>query len=149
MDVHSPKQRSFNMSRIRGKNTSPEMIVRRWLWKNGYRYRLHRKDLSGKPDIILPKYNAVLFIHGCFWHRHGCKATTTPSTNQEFWLKKFNDTITRDQRNIQALIENGWRVAIVWECVLKNKNTVQDSVTENITEWLHSNTTFMSIPNSP
>jgi DNA mismatch endonuclease, patch repair protein len=149
MDVHSPEQRSFNMSRIRGKDTGPEMIVRRWFWKNGYRYRLHRKDLPGKPDIILPKYHAVLFVHGCFWHRHGCKATTAPSTNQEFWLKKFNDTITRDNQNIQTLIENGWRVAIVWECVLKNKNTFQDSVTKNITEWLHSNTKFMSIPNSP
>jgi len=148
MDVHSPEQRSFNMSRIRGKNTRPEIMVRRWLWANGYRYRLHRKDLPGKPDIVLPKYRAAIFVHGCFWHRHGCKTTTTPSTNMEFWLKKFNDTINRDQLNIQTLLENGWRVGIVWECVLTGKNADLNIFTKHFREWVHSNTMLLSVPNS-
>lgn len=149
MDVHSPEQRSFNMSRIRGKDSCPEMMVRRCLWSNGYRYRLHSKDLPGKPDIVLPKYKAVIFVHGCFWHRHDCKATATPSTNQEFWLKKFADTITRDKRNTQKLFDCGWRVAIVWECVLRGKKELPDIIATELVDWLHSELKLLSIPSSP
>ncbi len=94
MDIHSPEQRSFNMSRIKGVNTRPEMLVRKLLWANGYRYRLHAKDLPGKPDIVFRGSKAAIFVHGCFWHRHGCRYTTMPSTRQEFWIKKFADNIT-------------------------------------------------------
>lgn len=122
MDVHSPVQRSFNMSRIRGKDTDPEMAVRRWLWANGYRYRLHRKDLPGQPDIVLPKYRAVILVHGCFWHRHGCKYTTWPATRREFWNLKFEENIDRDKRNQKQLIDAGWRALVLWECEIRNWN---------------------------
>jgi len=119
MDVHTPEQRSFNMSKIRGKDTRPEMMVRRWLWANGYRYRLHRKDLPGKPDIVLTKYHAAIFIHGCFWHRHGCRATSIPATQKDFWSLKFKENIDRDNRNQRKLIDGGWRVLTLWECEIK------------------------------
>lgn len=119
MDVHSPERRSFNMSRIRGKDTHPEMVVRRWLWGNGYRYRLHRKDLPGKPDITLPKYQSVIFIHGCFWHRHGCKYTTFPVTRKGFWERRFKENTERDKRNSEKLVDLGWRVLILWECEIR------------------------------
>lgn len=123
MDVHSPEQRSFNMSKIRGKDTRPEMMVRGWLWANGYRFRLHRKDLPGKPDIVLPKYRAVIFVHGCFWHRHGCRFTSTPSTRKDFWLAKFEKTIERDINSIKQLNELGWNtIIIIWECEINNWN---------------------------
>ncbi len=120
MDVHSPTQRSFNMSKIRGKDTRPEMVVRRWLWANGYRYRLHRKDLPGRPDIVLPKYHAVIFVHGCFWHRHGCKYSTFPSTRQNFWQTKFEGNVQRDKDNQARLTSQGWRVFVLWECEINS-----------------------------
>ena len=120
MDVHSPAQRSFNMSKIRGKDTRPEMVVRRWLWANGYRYRLHRKDLPGRPDIVLPKYHAVIFVHGCFWHRHGCKYSTFPSTRQNFWQTKFEGNVQRDKDNQARLTSQGWRVFVLWECEINS-----------------------------
>ncbi|NTV91801.1 MAG: DNA mismatch endonuclease Vsr [Chlorobiaceae bacterium] len=138
MDVHSPEQRSFNMSRIRGKNSRPEMIVRRWLWSNGYRYRLHSKDLPGKPDIVLPKYRSVIFIHGCFWHRHGCVFTTLPESRRDFWLAKFQDNVNRDKRNVAALLEKSWRVMVVWECCLRGKNEVSELVAGQISDFLNS-----------
>jgi DNA mismatch endonuclease (patch repair protein) len=95
------------------------MMVRGWLWANGYRYRLHRKDLPGKPDIVLPKYRAVIFVHGCFWHRHGCKQTTTPTTRGDFWKAKFKANVERDSKNLKDLKTAGWRVLVVWECELK------------------------------
>ena len=124
VDVHSPETRSFNMSRIRGKDTYPEMMVRKWLWTNGYRYRLHRKDLPGKPDIVLPKYHTVIFVHGCYWHRHGCKYTTTPVTRKEFWEAKFKENTNRDRRNRRQLNQAGWRVLVLWECEIDATNTV-------------------------
>lgn len=119
MDIHSPEQRSFNMSRIKGVNTRPEMLVRKLLWANGYRYRLHAKDLPGKPDIVFRGSKAAIFVHGCFWHRHGCRYTTMPSTRQEFWIKKFADSMERDKKNVQLLCEQGWRVLLLWECEIK------------------------------
>ena len=123
MDVHTPEQRSFNMSKIRGKDTRPEMMVRGWLWATGYRYRLHRKDLPGRPDIVLSKYRAVIFVHGCFWHRHGCKYTTFPGSRQEFWQAKFKGNVQRDKDSQTKLVSQGWRILVLWECEIKNWNT--------------------------
>ncbi len=121
MDVHSPEQRSYNMSRIKGKDTKPELLVRKWLWSRGYRYRLHRKDLPGKPDIVFPRHRKAVFVHGCFWHKHDCRYFKWPRTNREFWKKKINENVRRDQKNYQDLIADGWNYFIVWECELKNK----------------------------
>jgi len=120
-DRVSRKKRSEMMSRIRSKNTKPEILVRKWLHKQGFRFRLHQKDLPGKPDIVLPKYRTVIFVHGCFWHRHpGCKRTTTPSTNTEFWEEKFRKNVDRDVRNRETLEALGWKVIVVWECEVKD-----------------------------
>ena len=143
MDIHSPAKRSFNMSRIRGKNTRPEMTIRRWLWANGYRYRLHRKDLAGKPDIVLTRYKAVIFVHGCFWHRHGCKATTTPASRTDFWLTKFQENVNRDERNIQVLVKKGWRVMVIWECTLRGKTASLELIGNQISKFLVSDTCFI------
>lgn len=121
VDALSPAKRSWNMSRIQGKNTTPELQVRRLLYAMGYRYRLHRKDLPGKPDIVLPRYKAVIFVHGCFWHRHdGCKEASLPKTRTEFWEKKFEQNVARDKKDIETLHSLGWKVMVVWECELKN-----------------------------
>lgn len=109
------------MSRIRWKDTKPEMVVRSWLHKHGYRFRLHRKDLPGKPDIALTKYKTVIFVHGCFWHRHeGCKKCTTPKTRSAFWVEKFNKNIERDAIKADKLRALGWKVLVVWECEIYN-----------------------------
>lgn len=136
------------MSKVGQKDTGPEMMLRRSLHKIGLRYRLHDKKLPGSPDIVFPKFKAVVFIHGCFWHRHGCKATTTPKTNAEFWLKKFDDNITRDQRHTEALLDSGWRVGIIWECMLKGKGAAPDSIAVYVYDWLkkHKDSTSLSVP---
>ena len=146
MDVHSPEKRSFNMSRIKGKDTSPEMMIRRWLWSKGYRYRLHRKGLAGKPDIVLPRYAVAVFVHGCFWHRHGCRATTTPASRQEFWTAKFQENVKRDKRNVKDLMSNGWRVMIIWECGLRGNNADLDLVGHQTLDFLRSDTRFAESP---
>ena len=119
MDVHSPKQRSYNMSRIKGKNTKPELLVRKWLWSEGYRYRLHRKDLPGKPDIVFPGRKKAIFVHGCFWHKHDCKYFKWPRSNEEFWKEKINGNVSRDKKNYKSLQECGWDYFVLWECELK------------------------------
>ena len=117
------EQRSRNMSAIKSKNTKPEIAVRKLLHSMGYRFRLHRKDLPGSPDIVLPKYKTVIFVHGCFWHRHqNCKYASTPKTRQEFWNKKFNENINRDKINQENLSSKGWKIIIVWECEIKDKD---------------------------
>ena len=115
------EQRSRNMSAIKSKNTKPEIKVRKVLHSMGYRFRLHRKDLPGSPDIVLPKYKTVIFVHGCFWHRHeNCKYASTPKTRQEFWKNKFKANVKRDLE-IQEKIKNiGWQSVVIWECELKN-----------------------------
>jgi DNA mismatch endonuclease (patch repair protein) len=116
-DVHTPEQRSRNMAAIKGADTKPEMLVRRALYGLGYRYRLHRKDLPGKPDIVLPKLRTVIFVHGCFWHSHDCRwGRVIPKTRAEFWTEKRGGTVTRDDRKARALEELGWRVLTIWEC---------------------------------
>ena len=114
------EQRSRNMSAIKSKNTKPEIKVRKVLHSMGYRFRLHSKDLPGSPDIVLPKYKTVIFVHGCFWHRHeNCKYASTPKTRQEFWNKKFKENINRDNLNQANLSLKGWKIIIIWECQLK------------------------------
>ncbi len=142
MDVHSPEKRSFNMSRIKGKDTAPEMLIRRWLWTNGYRYRLHREALAGKPDIVLPRYRAAIFVHGCFWHRHGCQATTTPMTRPNFWTAKFQENVNRDKRNIEDLLNGGWRVMVIWECSLRGKTADLEQIGRQTSENLKSDICF-------
>lgn len=118
-DIVDKATRSRMMSNIRCKNTKPELIVRKYLHAAGFRYRLHVKDLPGKPDIVLPKYNTVIFIHGCFWHGHQCLLFKWPSTNVEFWLKKIERNRFLDNQSLVALQEKGWNVQIIWECEIR------------------------------
>ena len=120
MDVFSPEKRSQVMSRIRSKDTKPEKIIRSILHKLGFRFRINRKDLPGKPDIVLPKYRTVIFVHGCFWHQHeGCKIASKPKSNSEYWKTKFTKNIERDKKNQEELKLMGYRVIIIWECEAK------------------------------
>jgi DNA mismatch endonuclease (patch repair protein) len=119
-DVHTTAQRSYNMSRIKGTNTKPEMLVRKFLHANGFRYKLHDKKLPGKPDIVLPKYKTVIFVHGCFWHGHNnCKYFVVPKTRTQWWTDKINSNKANDVKAIKALKKNGWKVIEIWECALK------------------------------
>lgn len=132
-DVVDKATRSRMMSGIKGKNTKPEMVVRQGLHRAGFRFRLHAPGLPGKPDLILPKWRAAIFVHGCFWHRHpGCRFTTTPATRPEFWAEKFRHNVLRDQRNQAALRNQGWRVATVWECDLRQGS----EAIEKLVAWL-------------
>lgn len=121
MDTLTPKRRSWNMSRIRSKDTTPERIVRSFLHRNGFRFRLHVKDLPGTPDIVLPKYKTVIEVRGCYWHRHeGCKYAYMPKTRVEFWQRKFAENVSRDEQTEQALKKLGWRVIVIWECEVED-----------------------------
>lgn len=119
MDVHNPKQRSFNMSQIKSKNTKPEETIRKTLWANGYRYRKNVKNLPGKPDIVFTGKKKMIFVNGCFWHMHDCKYFKWPKSREEFWKKKICDTAKRDQRNYEALRTMGWKLLVIWECKIK------------------------------
>lgn len=133
-DRISEERRSWNMSRIRGKDTKPEIALRSLMHRAGFRYRLHDKNLPGKPDIVLPKHKTAIFVNGCYWHRHkDCAKATTPKTNTAFWAKKFEDTIARDARKRSELVENGWRVITIWECELE---TDAVAVVEGLREQL-------------
>ena len=122
-DVHTPKQRSYNMSRIRGKDTKPEEMVRKYLFSQGFRYRKNDTRLPGKPDIVLPKYKTVIFVNGCFWHKHeGCKNFVWPKNNAEFWKDKITGNVVRDQENRKRLCALGWRIITIWECELRPRN---------------------------
>lgn len=119
-DIHDPSVRSFNMSRIRSKDTKPEVIVRKFLFKNGFRYRKHYKKIPGTPDVVLIGRKIIVDIKGCFWHRHeNCRYVTTPKTNYDFYQKKFTDTIERDRKNKKYWIEYNWKVIEIWDCELK------------------------------
>jgi DNA mismatch endonuclease (patch repair protein) len=120
VDTITSERRSWNMSRIRARDTGPELRLRSLLHRAGFRFRLHAKKLPGRPDIVLPKYRTAIFVHGCFWHRHsGCRNATTPSTRAEFWQDKFDSNVRRDARNRADLEAVGWTVMTVWECELK------------------------------
>lgn len=123
-DVHTPRQRSYNMSRIRSRDTKPEIIVRSLVHQMGFRFRLHRRDLAGKPDLVLPRHHKVIFVHGCFWHMHRCRyGRVTPKTNAEFWQTKRTQNVARDQRNLRSLRREGWQVLVVWECWTRDPET--------------------------
>ena len=133
-DVLSTEQRKRCMSHVRCKDTKPEVLVRQFLFSQGFRYRLYRKDLPGKPDIVLPKYKTVIFINGCFWHGHsGCKYATIPEANHDFWLAKISGNVERDKSNYAKLFELGWKVIEIWQCELKPKfreQTLNNLLTE-------------------
>lgn len=127
-DVHSKKTRSYNMSRIKGKNTKPEILVRKYLHSKGFRFRIHDKKLPGKPDIVLSKRKTVIFVHGCFWHGHKrCKYFVVPKTKTRWWLKKINRNIERDKSNIRHLKKSGCKVVQIWECQLHSKKLEKTS----------------------
>lgn len=135
VDVLSPEQRSRCMSNIRGKDTKPEMIVRRIIHNMGYRYRLHRRDLPGSPDLVFAPRKKVIFVHGCFWHQHDCPdGTTSPKTNVEFWSNKLKGNVLRDKTNYQKLFDLNWDTMIIWECWTKKKNI--ESLIKKIREFL-------------
>ena len=137
-DIVDQQTRSRMMAGIRGKNTKPELALRRALHARGFRFRLHSKAVHGRPDLVLPKYRAVVFVHGCFWHRHeGCRYTTTPSTRQEFWQGKFAANVARDTAVREQLLKGGWRVATVWECALRKPDLIAAS-TQHLSAWLLS-----------
>lgn len=138
MDVMPPEARSALMSRIRGKDTRPELLIRRGLHALGFRYRLHRTDLPGTPDIILPKHRAVVFVHGCFWHGHeGCPAFRLPGSRPEFWKSKIERNAARDERDRKALLAMDWRVMTVWECALRGPNRLGlEIVIGNCAIWI-------------
>lgn len=135
-DIVTPAVRSRMMSGIRGKDTKPEMHVRRALFAAGYRFRLHRRDLPGAPDIVLPGRRVAIFAHGCFWHMHqGCKNAKLPSTRPDFWREKLEANVHRDQRNIEALLAQGWRVLTVWECATRDQETLA-SLSAALSSWI-------------
>jgi len=136
-DIFSRKKRSEIMSKISGKETKPEILVRKHLFANGFRYRKNVKGLAGKPDIVLAKYKTVIFVHGCFWHGHSCKAGKLPETRKEFWEKKINDNIKRDKRNKSELEKLGWNVMTIWQCELKN-NVIRNKTLEKLINTLHN-----------
>jgi DNA mismatch endonuclease (patch repair protein) len=134
VDVVDKATRSRMMSGIQGKNTKPELLVRKYLHSRGLRFRLHAKELPGKPDLVFPKYKAVVFVHGCFWHRHsGCKYATTPSSREHFWTNKLSENVARDSYQIAALNGLGLRVFVVWECELRDGTTRLDLLYSEIT----------------
>lgn len=129
MDIVSPEMRTRMMAGIKGKNTKPEMIVRRLVHGMGFRFRLHRKDLPGSPDLVFPRLKKVIFVHGCFWHRHPeCRLAYTPKSNTQFWLRKLEGNMRRDAIAVQALSTLGWRVLIVWECEVANLPVLREKV---------------------
>ena len=138
MDCHDKATRSYNMSRIRSTHTKPEEIVCKYLFSQGFRYRKNDKRYPGKPDIVLPKYKTVIFVNGCFWHKHeGCKYFVVPKSNTEFWMNKINRNIERDSVNVKKLIDMGWKVIVVWECELKNN--VKDFTLNRLIQEIYNN----------
>ena len=144
-DIVDTETRSRMMSGIRGKNTRPEVTLRKGLHARGFRYRLHPKTMIGRPDLVLPKYRVAVFVHGCFWHRHqGCRFTSTPATRTEFWLAKFATNIRRDQTVIKELSESGWRIATVWECAIKKQTRAGRSI-DLLSDWIISDGAYFEI----
>lgn len=135
VDIVDADTRSWMMRNIRGKDTKPELLLRRALHARGFRYRLHHKKLPGSPDLVFPRHRAAVFVHGCFWHRHpGCPKASTPATREDFWQKKFAENTARDRRNIDQLQLAGWRVLVVWECELARHALVP--TVQHVSDWL-------------
>lgn len=138
-DVHDVATRSRNMAAIRAANTKPELLVRRALHAFGFRYRLHVRELPGNPDLVFPRYKAIIFVHGCFWHGHGCHLFTMPTTRRDFWGAKISRNVTNDERAGKALHEAGWRIGVVWECALKGRTRLDfGEAMQALAEWVRS-----------
>ncbi|MFM0017619.1 very short patch repair endonuclease [Paraburkholderia azotifigens] len=137
VDIVDAATRSRMMSGIRGRNTKPEILIRSLLHRRGFRFRLDARDLAGRPDIVLPRYRAVIFVHGCFWHGHDCHLFKWPQTRAEFWRDKIGRNRANDAKAQAALLEAGWRVATVWECALRGANRDIDGVLQRLIDWLH------------
>jgi DNA mismatch endonuclease (patch repair protein) len=148
-DVLTPEQRRLNMSRIRGKDTKPELVLRRGLHAMGLRFRLHRKDLPGQPDMVFPRYRAAVLVHGCFWHGHDCPLFKLPATRREFWQAKIEGNRTRDLRDHARLAAGGWRVLTIWECALKGPGRLSiETAFATISLWLRGEDAEGSIKGS-
>lgn len=149
-DVFTPSKRSEVMSRIRGRDTRPELLVRRGLHALGFRYRLHDRRLPGRPDLVFPKFRAVILVNGCFWHGHNCHLFRLPGTRRDFWEQKIHANRQRDARNLRLLGDAGWRVMIVWECALKGRTRLSfETVVPGIAEWLSGDTDIAEIRGHP
>lgn len=136
-DIVSSEKRSKMMSGIRGKDTKPETLIRKELFRRGYRYRIHDKRITGKPDLVLPKYNVVVFVHGCYWHGHeNCKLFRLPKSNTEFWAQKISGNIERDKKHITALLDDGWRVLVIWECSVKGRIDLVTATVTLVEKWM-------------
>jgi DNA mismatch endonuclease (patch repair protein) len=145
-DVVSPEVRSRMMAGIRGKNTKPEIFLRSGLHRLGYRFRLHDAALPGKPDLVLPKWNAVIFVHGCFWHGHDCRLFRLPATRTEFWEKKIAANRSNDQKSLTALRRLGWRTLTVWECAIRGADKISaETIFDLIVSWLRSQETMAEV----
>lgn len=145
VDTLTKQQRSETMSRIRGRDTKPEWVLRCGLHRLGFRYRLDNRHLPGRPDLVFPKYRAAVFVHGCYWHRHpGCKDAGMPGTNVDFWKRKFDENVARDRRKQQQLEDSGWRVMVVWECELVGQTV---STIQQVASWLtnESNASYSGV----
>lgn len=149
-DVHDEATRSRNMAAIRGADTKPEMIIRRGLHARGFRFRLHDRKLPGRPDLILPKHSAVIFVNGCFWHGHDCALFNWPKTREEFWRAKIGSNVARDRISAEALNRAGWRVGVVWECALKGRQRrpVAD-ILDAVSRWLTGPETDLTVAERP
>lgn len=142
-DVVDSTTRSRMMSGIRGRNTKPEILIRSLLHRHGFRFRLHVRDLPGKPDIVLPRHHAVIFVHGCFWHGHDCPLFKWPGTRPDFWREKIERNQANDNRAREALLASGWRVGIVWECAIRGASKNIEAVSQSLADWLHGRTSFI------
>jgi len=146
LDIYPSEKRSEVMATISGENTSPEIMSRKRLFRDGFRYRKCVAGMPGKPDIVLPKYKAIIFVHGCFWHQHkGCSKSKRPETRKEFWNTKLDKNVERDNRNIEQLKAMGWRVAVVWECAIKKKTSFEKTMA-SLEKWIRSNELELIIP---
>lgn len=138
-DVHAPAVRSRNMAAVRSRDTKPELLIRKALHASGLRYRLDVRDLPGRPDIVLPRHKAAIFVHGCFWHRHECDLFRWPASRTEFWREKLDGNAARDSKAAQALGEAGWRQAVIWECALKGRRRLDFRDTmQRLIDWIRS-----------
>lgn len=145
-DVHSAEVRSYNMSRVRGRDTRPEMLIRRGLHARGLRFRLQARDLPGRPDLVFPKWQTVLFVHGCFWHGHGCHLFRLPATRSDFWASKIAKNRTRDSNNLAALADLGWRTLTVWECAIRGRSRrPEDEVLSQCEAFLKGTASVLAI----
>lgn len=146
VDVVDAATRSRMMSGIKGKNTRPEVSIRKALHARGFRYRIHANNLPGKPDLVLPKYKAVVFVHGCFWHGHTCRYFKIPQTRPDFWLDKIKKNQTRDRSQEAALLSDGWRVLIVWECAIRSMSRKKSPLLiDQISNWLINGNEYLQI----